>query len=254
MREGRIRGQARQKLALDLFNHMLLRPLPENRAENARVLRPRDGDRCVQRFWQQPFRRAGIPQSARGMTDKLGKLRLIAIKRALHNAQIGPPLGEARLRLRQVSFGDLADLEAIFRRAKLFRQNSHIVLAQLHLRLIADDVHIRRCSVQEDVLLGRAKILAPSLDTCLRSLDVVVGSETVEDILLSGYLGCGGVVRIPCVPPPPPKLLSGVLRALSPGASAQVPLGFTAPGQIGMEPGADYATPRVVARKSSKPY
>ena len=210
IRVARIRGQARQKLALDLFNHMLLSPLLEKGAEDARVLRPRDGDRCVQRFRQQLFRRAGIPQIARGMTDKLGKLRLIAIKRALHNAQIGPPLGKARLRLRQVSFGDLADLEAILRRAKLFRQNSHIVLAQLHLRLIADDVHIRRCSVQEDVLLGPAKILAPCLDACLRSFDIVVGLETVEDILLSGYLGGGGGGAIPWVPPaPPPKLLSG---------------------------------------------
>ena len=126
------------------------------------------------------------------MTDKLGKLRLIAIKRALHDAQIGAPLGKARLRLRQVGFGDLADLEAILRRAKLFRQNPHIVLAQLHLRLIADDVHIRSRSVQEDVLLGRAKILAPCLDACLRSLDIVVGLETVEDILLGVYLGGGG--------------------------------------------------------------
>ena len=122
------------------------------------------------------------------MADVLGEQGLIAIERALRDAEIGLRCSEAGLSLRHVGARHLANLETVLGRAELFGKHFDGVLAQLHNRRVANDVHVGRRRVQEHVDLGTAEILAGGFDQGLGALDVIVGAEAVEQRLLQGDL------------------------------------------------------------------
>ena len=118
------------------------------------------------------------------MTDVLCKLRLIAVKRSLRDAQIGLRLGNAGLCLRHIRACHLADLEAVLGRAQLLGKHFDGVLTKVHDCLIADDIHVGRRRAEKHIDLGAAKILAAGFHLRLGALDIVIGAEAVEDVLL----------------------------------------------------------------------
>ena len=67
---------------------------------------------------------------------------------------------------------------------KLFRQHPHVVLPEVHDGLIADHIHVGGRGVEKNALLGVAEILTARLDQSFRALDVIIGAEAVENILL----------------------------------------------------------------------
>ena len=174
---------------------MLLGALAEDGAQNSGILGLGGIDGPLQALWQVLGRGAGIPQRSRRMADILAEEGLVAIKRALRDAEIGLRCGEAGLRLRDIRARHFADLETVLGRAQLLGKHFNGVLAQPHNRGVANDIHVGRRRVQQHVNLGAAEILAGGFHQRLGAFDVVVGAEAVEQRLLQLDLPHPGIGR-----------------------------------------------------------
>ncbi len=152
-RVARAQGQGREKLSFDLLDLMLLSALAEDRGKDSGILGLSDIDRSLAGLRQQLRWRPRVPQRARRMTDKLGKPRLIPVKCSLRDAEICLRLRETGLCLGNIGASHFAHPEPVPRCAELFGQHSDIVLAHVHDRLVAHDVHIGGGCIQKNVLL-----------------------------------------------------------------------------------------------------
>jgi hypothetical protein len=125
-------------------------------------------------------------------------------------AQVG--LGQAHLRaspgkpglgLRDVRARDLADVEAVAGLAELLLQNLDVVALQVQDRRVAQNVHVGRGAVEEDVLLRVAQVL-PGADRLRFGLaDPIAGAAAIEDVLVelqadAAGVGCGLADVVAC--------------------------------------------------------
>ena len=88
--------------------------------------------------------------------------------------------------------------KAVLRRAQLLGKHFDVALPEAHDRLIADDIHISCRRVEKHTDLGAAEILAASFNLRLGALDIIVGAEAVEDVLLEHDLRAARIGRTVC--------------------------------------------------------
>ena len=82
--------------------------------------------------------------------------------------------------LRDVGAGALADFEARARRTRLLGQELQVLLGQDGDLTVANDIHVGRGGVEQDVLFGVAQALLRGAHMRLGGFDVVPGLKAVE--------------------------------------------------------------------------
>jgi hypothetical protein len=95
-------------------------------------------------------------------------------------------LAAARIGLRDVGPGALADIQPVIRGPHLLAQEVEILRAQADDRLGLRDIHESCDRVEEHVLLGAAKGFAAGEDRGLRGAHRILRAEAEEDRLLDG--------------------------------------------------------------------
>ena len=120
-------------------------------------------------FRQRRQNRFGLQRFGRP-ADLMFEIRPADRELAFGVDQIGLRAGQTGLRLGHVGSGQFADSELFLRRVALLLQDRDIVLAKLHGRLVAHDVHIGRNRGEQDDLfrgdrIARAR-LSPAIWLC----------------------------------------------------------------------------------------
>ena len=95
--------------------------------------------------------------------------------RKLRAAELKPRFG-----LGDVGPGQIADLKTVAGGLEVGLKNLHVVLVELNHGAVADDVHVGRDGVGEDVAFHRAQRRPARLDPRLSGLDRVPDAAAVE--------------------------------------------------------------------------
>jgi len=98
------------------------------------------------------------------------------------------PLREARLRLREIDLGALADLQPIVGRTDLRVEERDVVARQRHKLLVLDDREVSGCHGEQHRLLGALQSVAAGFGRRARRLDVGIALHVVEERLVVSAL------------------------------------------------------------------
>ena len=159
----RVEGDLRQQPSLHQIDIVARRLLVEGSGEDVGVdpLGHRKG--AVKGFRRQcrKLRKAQGPRRVADDPDVIGdRSGEICLRRGQRRAR----QRQARLRLRHIGAGDLADIEARLRRLELLGQHLDILLAELQDVAVANDIHIGGGAVEQNLLLDRQQALTTGTD------------------------------------------------------------------------------------------
>ena len=183
----RVEGDLRQQPSLHQIDIVARRLLVEGSGEDVGVdpLGHRKG--VVEGFRRQcrKLRKAQGPRRVADDPDVIGdRSGEICLRRGQRRAR----QRQARLRLRHIGAGDLADIEARLRRLELLGQHLDILLPELQDVAVANHVHIGGGAVEQNLLLDRQQPLTTGVDQ---------GFGAVADRLEAAETGCVSVTATP---------------------------------------------------------
>ena len=154
------------------------------RGGDGRMLREPDADPRIERAWNEAVDGPPGRELARLHPDDLAEQRDAGAQVRFGKADLRARRRQARLRLRHVGAGHLADVEAVAGLAQLLFEHLDVVALQFEDGGVAQHVHVGLRAVEQDGLLGVAQTLAGAEHLRLGLPRRVAGAETVEEGLI----------------------------------------------------------------------